>query len=105
MYTLYVGNFNSAPQKQRKLPIQKRQKKSNLRKLGLSHKNPIVCCIYTMAYKPKWRQMTTSSCQSAWNLLYSRVNDGVLEYGVMAETARLFGISATAIALPFLAGN
>jgi hypothetical protein len=38
--------------------------------------------------------MTTSSRQSAWNLLYSCVNDGVLEYGAMAETARLFGISA-----------
>jgi hypothetical protein len=52
-----------------------------------------------MAHEPKWKQMTTSSRQSAWNLLYSRVNDGVLEYGAMAETARLFGISANAMAL------
>ena len=29
----------------------------------------------------------------------SRVNDGVLEYGAMAQTARLFGISATVMAL------
>jgi hypothetical protein len=43
--------------------------------------------------------MTTSSRQSAWNLLYSCVNDGVLEYGAMAETARLFEISSTAMAL------
>jgi hypothetical protein len=34
--------------------------------------------------------MTTSSHQSAWNLLYSRIKDGVLEYGAMAQTARLF---------------
>ena len=52
-----------------------------------------------MAQEPKCRQMTTSSRQSAWNLLYSCVNDGVLEYGAMAETARLFGISATVMAL------
>jgi hypothetical protein len=52
-----------------------------------------------MAHKPKWKQMTTSSRQSAWNLLYSCVNYRVLEYGAMAETARLFEISSTAMAL------
>jgi hypothetical protein len=95
IYVYFIcWRFQSCPSKAKKTTCSKKTIFSNLRKSVLSYKKPIVCCIYVMAHQPKCRQMTTSSRQSAWNLLYSCVNDGVLEYGAMAETARLFGISA-----------
>ena len=43
--------------------------------------------------------MTTASCQGAFIFLHSRLNEGELERGAMAQAARLFSISHEAMAL------
>ena len=43
--------------------------------------------------------MTTAACQGAFIFLHSRLNEGELERGAMAQAARLFLVSHKAMAL------
>jgi hypothetical protein len=52
-----------------------------------------------MDHQPKWKQMTTAACQDAFIFLHSRLNEGELEHGAMAQAARLFSVSHKAMAL------
>jgi hypothetical protein len=52
-----------------------------------------------MDHQPKWKQMTTASCQGAFIFLHSCLNEGELERGAMAQAARLFLVSHKA--MPF----
>jgi hypothetical protein len=50
-----------------------------------------------MDHQPKWKQMTTAARQGAFIFLHSRLNEGELERGAMAQSARLFLVSHKAV--------